>query len=88
MQTHRLILHFVDGRKEVLEFTPGPPPETPAEESDLKLRLSHAMKEGVLRLGLEGSDLIIFTSALASIEFSPPGPEDGTLPGRMRRVKA
>jgi len=88
MHTHRLTLHFVDGHEEILEFTPGTPPETPVEESDMRLRLARAMKEGVLRISLEESDLIVYTSALAFIELSPPGPQDATWPGRMSRAKS
>jgi hypothetical protein len=83
-----MILHFTDGHQETLEFTPGPPPEGPAQISDARLKLVRAMKEGVLRIGLEDSDLIVFTSAVAFIELKPPAPEEGTMPWRFVRVKS
>jgi len=78
-------LHFIDGHDEVFEFTPDPPPGMP-EIEDFKGRISRAMKEGMLRLTVDDSDVLVFTSALAYIETTPRSPAPGTFPWIFHRL--
>ncbi len=78
-------LHFVDGHEEVFEFSPEPMPAL-AEVEDFRGRLARAMKEGILRLVVDDSDMLVFTSALAYIETTPGTPAPGTFPWTFHRL--
>lgn len=81
-----LTLHYLGGCAETLEFDVPETLPAGAAAEDLKLQLSRTMKEGVLRLRLEDSELTVFTAALAYLETCPAVGGPSTFPSSFHRV--
>ncbi|MEN6547076.1 MAG: hypothetical protein ABFE07_13650 [Armatimonadia bacterium] len=80
-------LRFLDGHEEVFEYTPEPPAGRDAVE-DLKVQLSRAMKEGMLRMIVDGAVVTVFTASLAYIETTPAPSPSATFPWAFHRLSS
>lgn len=85
--TFTIRFRFLDGHEELLEYTPEPPAGHDAVE-DLKVQISRAMKEGLLRLIVDGSEVLVFTASLAFIETTPAPKSAATFPWVFHRVSS